>query len=134
MPKSFYHFNPETLSYEKVKLGFKQVFKRVIWAFASGFALALIFVWVAFYFVDSPKVKILEKENNELKGEVDYLSSRIDKMSDVLLDIEDRDDNVYRTVLEADPVPASERYPLILDNPRFDSISRSEAYTLLKEA
>ncbi len=134
MPKSFYHFNPETLSYEKVKLGFKHVFKRVIWVFASGFALALILVWVAFYFVDSPKVKILEKENNELKGEVEYLSSRIDKLSDVLLDIEDRDDNVYRTVFEADPVPASERYPLILDNPRFDSISRSEAYSLLKEA
>lgn len=134
MPKSFYHFNPETLSYEKVKLGFKQVFKRVIWAFASGFALALIFVWVAFYFVDSPKVKILEKENNELKGEVEFLSTRIDKISDVLLDIEDRDDNIYRTILEADPVPASERYPLILDDSRFDSVSRSEAYALLKEA
>lgn len=134
MPKSFYHFNPETLSYEKVKLGFKHVFKRVIWVFASGFALALIFVWIAFYFVDSPKVKILERENNELKSEVEYLTSRLDVMSDVLLDIEDRDDNVYRTILEADPVPASERYPLILDDSRFDSISRTEAYTLLKEA
>lgn len=134
MPKSFYHFNPETLSYEKVKLGFKHVFKRVIWVFASGFALALIFVWIAFYFVDSPKVKILERENNELKSEVEYLTSRLDLMSDVLLDIEDRDDNVYRTILEADPVPASERYPLILDDSRFDSISRTEAYSLLKEA
>lgn len=134
MPKTFYHFNPNTLAFEKVKLSFKQVFKRVIWVFASGIAFALIFVWIGFYVIDSPKVKILERENNELRQEVEYLNSRMEMMSDVLLDIEDRDDNVYRTIFEADPVPASERYPLILDDNRFDSISRSEAYTLLKNA
>ncbi len=134
MPKSLYHFNPKTLSFEKVKLSFKHVFRRLIWVFASGIAFALIFVWVAFYFVDSPKVKILERENNELKEEVEYLSNRLDRMSDVLLDIEDRDDNVYRMILEADPVPASERYPLLLDDRRLDSMSRTEAYQALKNA
>ena len=75
MPKSFYHFNPKTLTYEKVKLSFKHLFKRIAWVFASGVAFALVFVWIAFYFIDSPKVKILEKENNELKDEVDYLNA-----------------------------------------------------------
>ncbi|MCQ2284540.1 MAG: M23 family metallopeptidase [Bacteroidales bacterium] len=134
MPKSVYHFNPKTLSFEKVKVSFKHIFRRLIWVFLSGVAFALIFVWIGFYVIDSPKVKILEQENNELKEEVEYLTSRMEVMSDVLLDIEDRDDNVYRTIFEADPVPASERYPLILDNTRHDSLSRSEAYTLLKEA
>lgn len=134
MPKTFYHFNPNTLAFEKVKLSFKQVFKRVIWVFASGIAFALVFVWIGFYVIDSPKVKILERENNELRQEVEYLTSRMEVMSNVLLDIEDRDDNVYRTIFEADPIPAEERYPLILDDNRFDSISRSEAYTLLKNA
>ena len=134
MPKSFYHFNPKTLTYEKVKLSFKHIFKRIAWVFASGVAFALVFVWIAFYFIDSPKVKILEKENNELKDEVEYLSARIDMMSQVLADIEDRDDNVYRNVFEADPVPASVRYPLLVEDTRFDSLSRSEANTLLKAA
>ena len=134
MPKSFYHFNPKTLSYEKVKLSFKHLFKRVAWVFASGVAFALIFVWIGFYFIDSPKVKILEKENNELKDEVNRLSTRINVMSEVLADIEDRDDNVYRNVFEADPVPASERYPLLVEDSHFDSLSRSEAYSMLKEA
>lgn len=134
MPKSLYHFNPKTLSFEKVKLSFKQIAKRLMWVFASGIAFALVFVWIAFYFVDSPKVKILERENNELKTEVEYLSSRIDKMSDVLLDIEDRDDNVYRTIFEADPVPTSERYPLLVADTRLDSMSRSEAYEMLRAA
>ncbi len=134
MPNSFYHFNPKTLSFEKVKVNFKHIFKRLVWVFFSGVAFAVVFVWIAFYTIDSPKVKILERENNELRSEVEYLSQRIDIMSDVLLDIEDRDDNVYRTVFEADPVPASERYPLLLADPRFDSLSRSEAYAELKEA
>lgn len=134
MPRSLYHFNPKTLSFEKVKLSFKQIAKRLMWVFASGIAFALVFVWIAFYFIDSPKVKILERENNELKTEVEYLSSRIDKMSDVLLDIEDRDDNVYRTIFEADPVPTSVRYPLLVDDTRLDSMSRSEAYEMLRAA
>lgn len=134
MPKSLYHFNPKTLSFEKVKVSFKQMAKRLLWVFASGIAFALVFVWIAFYFVDSPKVKILERENNELKTEVEYLSSRIDKMSDVLYDIEDRDDNVYRTIFEADPVPTSVRYPLLVEDTRLDSMSRSEAYNMLRDA
>ena len=134
MPKPLYHFNPKTLSFEKVKVSFKHMAKRLMWVFASGIAFALVFVWIAFYFVDSPKVRILERENNELKTEVEYLSSRIDKMSDVLMDIEDRDDNVYRTIFEADPVPASERYPLLVEDNRFDSLSRSEAYDMLRKA
>lgn len=134
MPNSFYHFNPKTLSFEKAKISFRHIFKRLVWVFFSGVAFAMIFVWIGFYVIDSPKVKLLEKENNELKGEVELLSNRIDIMSDVLLDIEDRDDNVYRTILEADPVPASERYPLLLDDARFDSLSRSEAFDLLKNA
>ena len=134
MPKSFYHFNPKTLSYEKVKLSFKHLFKRMAWIFASGVAFALVFVWIAFYFIDSPKVKILEKENNELKEEVNRLNTRINVMSEVLADIEDRDDNVYRNVFETDPVPVSERYPLLAEDAHFDSLSRSEANTMLKAA
>ncbi len=134
MPKSLYHFNPKTLSFEKVKVSFKQMAKRLLWVFASGIAFALVFMWIAFYFIDSPKVKILERENNELKSEVEYLSTRIDNMSDVLMDIEDRDDNVYRTIFEADPIPASERYPLLVEDTRLDSMSRSEAYDMLRKA
>lgn len=134
MAKSFYHFNPNTLSFEKVKLGFKHVFKRILWMFLSAVAFALIFVWIAFYVIKSPKEKMLERENNELRSQVEYLNGRMKVMSDVLTDIEDRDDNVYRTIFEADPVPASERYPIILDDTRFDSLSHNEAYVLLKNA
>lgn len=134
MPSGFYKFNPKTLSFEKAKLGFRHIAKRMVWVFLSGIAFALIFIWIGFYVIDSPKEKLLEQENNELKAEVEELNSRIDLMSKVLLDIEDRDDNVYRTILEADPIPASERYPLLAERPGNDSLSRSEASALLKEA
>ncbi len=134
MPKSLYHFNPKTLSFEKVKLSFKHVFKRLLGVFVSGIAFALVFVWIAFYYIDSPKVKILEKENTELRTEMENMSQRLDKMSAVLFDIEDRDDNIYRTIFEVDPVPASVRYPMIAEDSRLDSMSHSEAYEMLKQA
>lgn len=134
MPNSLYHFNPKTLSFEKVKLSFKHIFKRLLGVFVSGIAFALVFVWIAFYYIDSPKVKILEKENTELRAEVENMSGRLDKMSAVLLDIEDRDDNIYRTIFEADPVPASVRYPVITEDSRLDSMSHSEAYEMLRQA
>ncbi len=134
MPDGFYKFNPKTLSFEKVKMNVRYLLKRMVWVVLSGLAFALLFIWIAFYVIDSPKEKLLEKENNELKAEVEELSNRLDLISKVLLDIEDRDDNVYRTILEADPLPASERYPLIAERSHEDSLSRSEASALLKEA
>ncbi len=115
-------------------MSFKHVFKRLLGVFVSGIAFALVFVWIAFYYIDSPKVKILEKENTELRTEMENMSQRLDKMSAVLFDIEDRDDNIYRTIFEVDPVPASVRYPMIAEDSRLDSMSHSEAYEMLKQA
>lgn len=134
MAKYFYDFNPKTLTYEKVKIGVKHFVKRLAWLLASALAFALIFVWIAFYVIDSPKTKMLERENNELKEEIARLDGRMDLMGDVLSDLEDRDDNIYRTIFEAEPVPASQRYPKLADDGRLDSLSHGEAYDLLKAA
>ena len=60
MPSGFYKFNPKTLSFEKAKLGFRHIAKRMVWVFLSGIAFALIFIWIGFYVIDSPKEKLLE--------------------------------------------------------------------------
>ena len=49
MAKTFYHFNTNTLSFEKVKLSVKDIVKRVLWLFASALTFAVIFIWIAFY-------------------------------------------------------------------------------------
>ena len=70
MAKTFYHFNTNTLSFEKVKLSVKDIVKRVLWLFASALTFAVIFIWIAFYLIDSPKEKMLQQENEQLKEQL----------------------------------------------------------------
>ena len=67
MAKSFYYFNPTTLSFEKAEFTFKDLAKRALWLVATALSFALVFVWLSFYVIDSPKERKLQKENNELK-------------------------------------------------------------------
>jgi murein DD-endopeptidase MepM/ murein hydrolase activator NlpD len=53
-------------------------------------------------------------------------------MEVVLADIQDRDDQVYRTILEADPVPFEKRNPWFNFSTKYDSIPQTETMLLLK--
>ncbi|MEG2069912.1 MAG: M23 family metallopeptidase, partial [Bacteroidales bacterium] len=121
-----------TLSFEKVKLSVKDIVKRVLWLFASALSFAVIFTWISFYLIDSPKEKMLQRENNELKEELKKVNKKLDVMTAVMTDIQERDDNVYRTIFETEPIPVSERYPAFVENSRYDSLGHDDAYQLLK--
>ena len=46
MAKTFYYFNPSTLSFEKAEFKFKDFIKRTLWLIATALAFALVFVWI----------------------------------------------------------------------------------------
>ena len=130
MPKTFYHFNTNTLSFEKVQLSVKDIVKRVLWLFASALTFAVIFIWIAFYLIDSPKEKMLQQENEQLKEQLKEMDRQLDVMSEAMADIENRDDNIYRVIFETNPMPVEERYPKLYEHSSFD-INNTDALTLL---
>lgn len=132
MSKTFYQFNTKTLSFEKAKFSFKDLIKRILWLAATALSFALLVLWISFYLIDSPKEKMLQKENNELKEKLQKISQKLDVMEIVLNDIQDRDDNVYRSILEAEPIPIEKRNPYFVDNNQYESIATAEAEKLLK--
>lgn len=131
MAKSFYYFNPTTLSFEKAEFSFKDLFKRALWLLATALSFALVFVWISFYVIDSPKERVLQKENNELKEKLKQIDQKLNVMEIVLNDIQDRDDNVYRSIFEAEPVPIELRNPFFNKNTKYDHISEYESVKLL---
>ncbi|MBP5650609.1 MAG: peptidoglycan DD-metalloendopeptidase family protein [Bacteroidales bacterium] len=133
MAKTFYHFNTNTLSFEKVKLSVKDIVKRVLWLFASALTFAVIFIWIAFYLIDSPKEKMLQQENEQLKEQLQDMDKQLDLMSEALADIENRDDNIYRVIFETNPMPATERYPQLYAHQTVDA-SHQDALSLLQNA
>lgn len=132
MAKTFYHFNTNTLSFEKVKLSVKDIVKRVLWLFASALTFAVIFIWIAFYLIDSPKEKMLQQENEQLKEQLREMDKQLDLMSEAMADIENRDDNIYRVIFETNPMPVEERYPKLYEQSQAD-ISNTDALALLHE-
>jgi len=132
MAKTFYHFNTNTLSFEKVKLSVKDIVKRVLWLFASALTFAVIFIWIAFYLIDSPKEKMLQQENEQLKEQLREMDNKLDLMSEAMSDIENRDDNIYRVIFEADPMPVEERYPKLYDQNQV-GVGNTDALALLQD-
>ncbi|MEO5585357.1 MAG: M23 family metallopeptidase, partial [Flavobacteriales bacterium] len=109
MAEHKYRFNPNTLNFERIRTsGWKKV-KRVSLALAPGLLLGVIGIFLAFQFIDSPKEATLRRENQQLQVEYELINKQLADMENVLGDIERRDDNVYRVIFEADPIPANVR-------------------------
>jgi len=132
MARDFYFFNPNTMSFEKAKLSFWGLVKRIIWLLATAFAFAVLVLWIAFYVFESPREKMLQRENHELKTRLHIINQKLEVMDVVLEDIQDRDDQVYRTIFEAEPIPLETRNPWFNLTSRYDSIPLNETMKLLR--
>jgi murein DD-endopeptidase MepM/ murein hydrolase activator NlpD len=105
MSKAKYKYNPKTLTYEKAELSF---FGKVLKFFSyigTGLVFAVVFIALFFMLFDSPKEKRLKRENEQLKLQYSILNKRIEQLDKVLANIEQRDDNIYRVIFEAEPIP-----------------------------
>lgn len=107
--KIFFRYDPQTLSYERVYPSRKTKLFNIIKHLASGILIGYGVFWLLMYFTDSPKEKLLKKENRLIKTQYELLSKRLDEVSGVLTDMEQRDDNLYRAIFHAEPIPASIR-------------------------
>lgn len=104
-----YRFNPDTLNFERIRTtGWKKL-KRISLALAPGLLLGVAGIFLAFQFIDSPKEATLRRENQQLMVEYELVNKQLGEMENVLGDLERRDDNVYRVIFEADPIPSTVR-------------------------
>ena len=104
MSKIKFKYNPLTLAFEKVETAFKDKFKKVISYLATGTVFAAITVFIAFTYFDSPKEKMQKREIEQMKLQYEILNARLSQTSSVLEDMQDRDDNIYRVIFEAEPI------------------------------
>ena len=109
MARRKYKFNPNTLSYERVGISFKEKALKVLAYFSSSLALALIMMVVFLNFYETPKTKALKRENERLVTQFELMSKDLDKIQGVLTELQHRDDNIYRVIFEAEPIPSSIR-------------------------
>lgn len=120
---------------EKIKFDKKRIRKiviQILWFGASALSFAILVMWLSFYLFDSPREKMLLRENNELKKALKEVNAQMNSVNKVLDDIQDRDDYIYRAIFETDPVPAEVRYPFREKNLEYASLSHDEAMELIR--
>jgi murein DD-endopeptidase MepM/ murein hydrolase activator NlpD len=109
MPRTKYKFNPDSLSFDKVRLGVKELLLRFL-AYFTGSVMVAVIYWVIFAsFFDSPKEKALEREVEQMTIQYDLIQREMSNVENVLEDLQKTDDNLYRTIFEAEPIPATLR-------------------------
>lgn len=109
MKKVKYYYNTHTLRYEKLVDSFRSKLIRVIGFLSATGVFAFIIVYLAYTYLDSPKEKNMKSELAQMQIQYDLLNKKLDDVNDVISDLEDRDDNIYRVIFEADPIPESVR-------------------------
>lgn len=109
MVKAKYKFNPETLSYIKVEHNFKARLSRLLVLFSVSLVMSVIMVMVFLQFYETPKTRSLKRENQRLATQYDLMYKNLGDVEKVLTDLQERDDNLYRVIFEADPIPNSVR-------------------------
>lgn len=109
MAKVKYYYDPRTLSYRKIDRTWKHRMRDFGVFMLTAGLFAFIFYVLADNFIDSPKEKRLKRELDNMVLQYELMNDRLDQVSTVLEDMQYRDDNIYRVIFEADPIPSEVR-------------------------
>lgn len=121
--KHQYHFNPDTLSLEKVERSSGYWLRKTGLYLLAGILGGILFFFLFFSFFPSPREKQLAKQHEALQTQYEILNHRLDQMQLVLVDLEQRDDNLYRTLFQAEPIPLNVRLGAVRQASYYDSIA-----------
>ncbi len=104
MRKVYYIYDPKTRTYDRIYPTMRQralsILRRLFVGMGLGAGCFIILILI----FGSPSEKELRIENSRLLAQYNVLSRQLDEALDVMQSIQQRDDNLYRVVLQADPV------------------------------
>lgn len=107
--KNKYKINPQTLALEQVEHGLRYWLRQTGIYIFGGIVLGVVFLYLFLYFFPSPREKQLLKEKETIQSQMEMLNSQVDQMQIVMTDLQQRDDNLYRVLFGAEPIPLSIR-------------------------
>jgi murein DD-endopeptidase MepM/ murein hydrolase activator NlpD len=109
MKKIKYFYNTNTLRYEKLITPLRVKLLRVFSFIAAVAVAGFLFMQVAYRYVPSAREQQLKSEIYNVKDNYTVLQEELKRMNQQLREIEKRDNQVYRSIFEANPIPDSAR-------------------------
>lgn len=109
MKKIKYYYNTNTLRYEKLETPLRVKLLRFLGFISAALVTALLLVSLAYRYFPSANEKLLLQENENLKENFLALDEQARKLEMQMKELEKRDNEVYRAIFEANPIPDSAR-------------------------
>lgn len=109
MARIKYYYDTETCKYERVRTRSSDIVLNALGIVSLTVIMAIGLLYLYSSYFESPKELILKNEVTELEFYYDKLNKDVEKLSTILNNMEQRDDNIYRVVLGAQPIEKSVR-------------------------
>ncbi|MFZ0282018.1 MAG: M23 family metallopeptidase [Bacteroidales bacterium] len=109
MAKTKYKFNPESLSFDRIRLGARSLLLRMIAYLIGSVIIAVMYSFIFALFIDSPREKALKREIAQLSLQYELMNREMGNLEKVIGHLQETDDNLYRTIFGAEPIPATLR-------------------------
>ncbi len=113
MKKIKYYYNTHTLRYEKLITPFRVKLLRFFGFIAASLVTAFILVSIAFRFIPSPQTKLVQMQYEKMRENYAVLNKQMKITQQQMSSLENRDNQVYRSIFAANPLPDSARVKLI---------------------
>ncbi len=109
MAKVKYYYDADTLSYRKIAVRKGDLYKvSILWLLGILLTAFIGFILLS-QFIMSPNERSQRRELENLKLHYKLLSKRMEESSSILHQLQERDNNIYRTYFEANPIPDEQR-------------------------
>lgn len=105
MRKVYYIYNPKTQTYDRIYPTIRQRALSIVRRVGVNLGLGIVAFVIFLILFGTPSEKELRKDNSKLQAQYNVLSRQLDQALEVLQDIQQRDDNLYRVIFQADPLP-----------------------------
>lgn len=109
MSKVKYKYNPKTLSYDEVELTWRDHLRKVSFHLITALVASVILLSASYSWIKQRGKKEALLNNEQTETKLKEFAEELNIMVKVLNDIQDRDDNIYRHILGAEPFPSYKR-------------------------
>jgi len=113
MKKIKYYYNTHTLRYEKLVTPLHVKLLRFFGFLSAMLVSAAIVIFLYNKFVPKPGEIESNKKYQALRENYSILNGKVHTLQDQISELEKRDNEVYRSIFEANPVPDSARAKII---------------------
>lgn len=133
MKKIKYYYNTHTLRYEKLVTPFRVKLLRAFGFISAALVTSAIIIWIYTRFFPKAADKEVQLKYEAVRDNYNTLSEKTKRLQQQMAELEKRDNEVYRSIFEANPLSDSARTKLIEKKQEIAKLNRIQDDDLADE-